>query len=105
LTEKVGDALPIPEPGETSAHGTSVRAAHAQFDAAVSSNANRPPAAVTDVGRPDSCTLHDALPPDEEPALLPPEDPPDAEGPEISLAPPQPPTARVKTSGATSLDR
>ena len=43
LTLSVGDPLPFPEPGDTSAQPTSVRAVHAQFDEVLIANWKRPP--------------------------------------------------------------
>jgi hypothetical protein len=57
LTFRVGEALPLPEPGETSAHPTSVVAVHAQLEDKPIANWNRPPPPDIDVGRPETLAV------------------------------------------------
>src|SRR5262245_36153340 len=51
-------ALPVPDPGDTLAHCTSVRAVHVQLAAVVTLNAKLPPRDVTCPGTPDALVLH-----------------------------------------------
>ena len=57
LTFRIGVALPVPEPGEMSAHPASVRADHSQLAGSEMVNWYRPNAEPTDVGIPVTVAL------------------------------------------------
>ena len=58
VTFSVAVVVPLPEPGEMSAHVTSVRAVHAQPAPVVIVNWNRPPFHGRDPGRPLTLAVH-----------------------------------------------